>query len=74
MFELSWSIMATVHMITIHDGVDMIYVAVIAFSLSWRDQPSMVGQHVEIATNVVDDHGLGRLSCSWSHEPLWFMR
>jgi len=43
MFELSWSIMATVHMMTIHDGVGMIYVAVIACSLSWRDQPSMVG-------------------------------
>lgn len=32
----------------------------------------MVRQHVEIAMDVVDDHGLRRLSHSWSHEPLFF--
>jgi len=50
----------------------MMHIAVIACSLSWRDQPSMVRQHVEIAMDVVDDHGLRRLSHSWSHEPLFF--
>ena len=55
-------------------GLDTTYVAVITCSLSWRDQPSTMGQHVEIAMDVVDDHGLRRLSYSWRHEPWWFMR
>lgn len=47
-FELGLSIMATVHMRMIHNKFDMIYVTVIARSLSWRNQPSMMGQHVDL--------------------------
>jgi len=47
----------------------MIYVVARACILSWRGQTSMVGHHVEITIDVVDDQGLRRLSHFQSHEP-----
>jgi len=45
MLALCWSIITEVHMMT-HDEVDTD--VAMGMKLGWRDQPSMVKQHVEL--------------------------